>query len=325
MECVIENYLDIGKSVILKESLALNNLAHKLDHNFTQACDTLLNCQGKVVVSGIGKSGHIARKIAATMASTGTSSFFLHPAEACHGDLGIIDKKDVVILISYSGNSDEILFLIPSLKKLNVPIITITGNTSSLIAQKSDIVLNINIKEEACHLKLAPTTSTTVTLALGDALAVSIAQAKNFQETDFAFSHPGGSLGRSLVLKISDIMLNDHYIPSIDENISLKEALIMITKKSLGILIITDKNQNILGVFTDGDIRRCINNNIDFNKTKIAEIMNAEFITANQDQPAKDAINLIKKYKINALPIVNNDNKLCGILNLHTLMQAKII
>jgi len=295
--------------------------------NFNKTCHLILNCKGKVILTGIGKSGHIAKKIAATLSSLGTPSFFVHPSEAMHGDIGMINTNDIIIAISYSGASEEVIQLIPSIKRLNIPLITITGNKNSILAKNSLAHILTEIPMEACPLGLAPTASTTTALAIGDAIAIALVDAKNFTHKDFALSHPGGSLGRKLLLKISDIMISGNNIPLVSEKTCLKEALITMTSKSLGIVGIIDNDQNLIGIFTDGDLRRTLETepDIKFHNTSITAVMNRKFITVDSSILASEAVNILEKNKINSTFVLDQDNKVIGAFNLHTLLQHKII
>ena len=330
----ITDFSIYAKEVLNTEINALQEL-HKSFHpyscnqiNFNKTCHLILNCKGKVILTGMGKSGHIANKIAATLASLGTPSFFIHPSEALHGDIGMLNEEDIVIAISYSGASEEILQLIPSIKRLGIPIISITGNKNSYLAQNSNAHIDAKVPKEACPLGLAPTASTTTALAVGDAIAVALIEAKNFTPKDFALSHPGGSLGRKLILKTSDIMVTNQNIPLVLDTSSLKDALITMTSKKLGIVGIKNIKGNLIGVYTDGDLRRTLEqqcNNINFNEIKITKVMNSNFITINQDTLASEAMHIMEKNKISSSFVLDNNKQITGALNLHTLLQNKII
>lgn len=295
--------------------------------NFNKTCDLILNCKGKVILTGIGKSGHIANKIAATLSSLGTPSFFVHPSEAMHGDIGMVNTNDLIIAISYSGASEEIIQLIPSIKRLNIPLISITGNKDSILANSSIAHIHTEISKEACPLGLAPTASTTAALAIGDAIAVALVDAKNFTKKDFALSHPGGSLGRKLLLKISDIMISDNHIPMVNENACLKDALITMTSKSLGIVGIINSNRDLVGIFTDGDLRRTLEKepDIKFHDTAITSVMNKKFITVDSSILASEAVNILEKNRISSAFVLDKNSKVVGAFNLHTLLQHKVI
>lgn len=316
--------LQSAKQVLLSESDSIVRLSNNLDDAFVNACKIIKNCNGKVVVMGMGKSGHIGNKIASTFASTGTPSFFVHPAEAGHGDLGMIDDKDVVILISYSGSANEIAQLMPIFKRLQVKTIAITGNSQSVIAKECDVSLDASVEYEACPHNLTPTNSTTVALALGDALAIALLKDKGFSPDDFARSHPSGLLGRVLLTFVKDIMHSGDDLPIIRKNISLLQALVIMNDKKLGMLIIANADNKILGVFTDGDLRRVISCNAEIYALNIFDVMTkkTKFIASNK--PAIAAMKIMEEFGINSLPVVDND-KVVGAINMHTLIQAKII
>jgi arabinose-5-phosphate isomerase len=306
------------------EQAAIENVAENLDDNFTRACQLCLDCVGKVVVTGMGKSGHIANKVAATLASTGTPAFYMHPGEASHGDLGMLSENDVLISFSNSGETDEILTLLPILNRRNIPMISITGNPDSMLAKRSMVHLNASVKEEACPLNLAPTASTTAALALGDALAVALLEIRGFTPEDFAMSHPGGSLGRRLLLTIGDIMRVGDQIPKVRTQTSLSNALLEITQKGLGMTSILDKNDEVIGIFTDGDLRRTLDEEVDIHNTLIDEVMTRKFVCVNIHDRAADAVELMEKKKITAL-LVKDNNKLVGALNIHDLFKAGVM
>jgi arabinose-5-phosphate isomerase len=316
------NFCTTGKEVLAIELNAIQQLEKAFNEDFHKA---LFACQGRVIVIGIGKSGHIANKIASTLASTGTPAFFIHPAEASHGDLGMITKQDVVIMISSSGYTEEILDIIPLIKRLNVPLISLTGNPQSTLAKTADININISVEKEACPLNLAPTASTTATLVMGDALAIALLQARGFTKEDFAFVHPKGSLGKRLLLKVSDIMHTGSDIPKIQVDALLSEALIEMSQKKLGLVTIVDKQDKILGVFTDGDLRRTLEKGIDFKNTYIKSVMTQKGITVKPDMMATEALYLMEKHKIIPLLVVTDDNVLVGAFNIHDLLRAGIV
>jgi arabinose-5-phosphate isomerase len=315
----------LAQSVLDIEAAAIVALKSRIDDNFSKACELILACDGRVVVIGMGKSGHIGEKIAATMASTGTPAFFVHPGEASHGDMGMITPKDVVIAISYSGNTQELLTLIPAIKRLHVPLIALTGNPNSALSQASDVHINIAVAEEACPLGLAPTASTTATLAMGDALAVALLQARGFTEEDFAKSHPAGALGRRLLLKISDIMHQGQELPKVLKTAYLSEALIEMTHKKLGMTAVVDENNHVCGIFTDGDLRRAISHNLNIHLEKMQNNMTYPCATVKADMLAAEALNLMQDKKINALLVTDDDNKLIGAFNMHDLLRAQVI
>ncbi len=321
-----DNQLVINATKALTtESEAITNLIPRIGDEFIKACEIILACKGKVIVTGMGKSGHIGNKIAATLASTGTPAFFVHPAEASHGDLGMITKEDVVLAISNSGETEEILTIIPMFKRINTSLITMTGNTKSTLATAADANLDISVELEACPLNLAPTSSTTATLAMGDALAVSLLKAKGFTEDDFAMSHPGGKLGRKLLLTVEQLMHVGDLIPSVTQDALLRDALMEMTKKGLGITAITDSESTVLGIFTDGDLRRILDKEISIHSTKISEVMTPNCITVTKNMLAAEALAIMEGKKINALLVVEKNNKLIGALNMHDMLKAKVV
>ncbi len=321
----IEKLLEIGRRVFQTEANAVAALKDSLNEQFAAACHLLLDCRGRVVVCGVGKSGHIANKIAATLASTGTPSFFVHPGEASHGDLGMITPDDVVIGISYGGESHELTTILPVIKRLRVPLVAITGKPSSSLANAATAVLNVAVAEEACSLGLAPTTSTTATLAMGDALAVAVLETRGFSAEDFARTHPGGKLGRKLLLKVSDIMVCDESLPKVKAGTLLKDSLYSMSAGKLGFLAIVDRENKLLGVFSDGDLRRALDRDIDINTTRIDEIMTEGGYAVNSQQLADDALLIMEQRRIYALPVLDNNGCVCGALNMHTLFHAGIV
>ena len=321
------NYLETAKRVFSDEITSLQTLSHKLDKSFDDACELLFQCKGKVVVCGMGKSGHIGNKIAATLASTGTSSFFMHPGEANHGDLGMLSEGDVLIGISNSGETTELIGLLPVVKRLNVPIIAITNKPNSSLANLANVSLNIHVESEACSLGLAPTTSTTATLVLGDALAIALLEAKGFTSDDFALSHPGGSLGKRLLLTVSDIMVTGEAIPLVSLTSSVTHALFEISEKGLGMTGIVNEDQALVGVFTDGDLRRSLDKKIDIHTAQVSQVMTNSCITISADKLAVDALNLMQARKVNALLVTaNNESKQAiGALKMHDLLKAGVV
>jgi len=319
-----KSIIEIAKTVIQTEADSVLILKDRIDQNFVKVCHTLKSCAGKVVLIGMGKSGHIAKKISSTLASTGTPAFYLHPGEAGHGDLGMISHEDVVIMISYSGESDEIISLLPGIKKMNVPIISMTGNTQSLIALSSDFHLDVSVDKEACPNNLAPTSSTTAALVMGDAIAVSLIAANNFTSEDFAMSHPSGSLGRRLLTLVSSIMNSGDDIPVVSKETLLIDSLLIMSEKALGMVLIAE-NKKLIGIFTDGDLRRAIESNIDFQKLAIQEVMTIDCKSIQPHESALKAIQLMKKYSINSFPVVDSNNNIVGAINMNTLIQAKLI
>ena len=317
--------LDLARKVLRIEAIEIEALASRLDESFDAAVQLILHCQGRVVVSGMGKSGHIGGKIAATLASTGTPAFFMHPAEASHGDLGMITNGDVVIALSNSGESDEILNILPTIKRLGAKIISITGKETSTLAKESHIHLSAEVSQEACPLGLSPTASTTAALALGDALAVCVLDERDFSAEDFANSHPGGSLGRRLFTRVKDIMRTGDAVPTVFDNAPLSEALIEMTQKSLGLTAVVNDQHFLVGIFTDGDLRRAFATNINPKTTKIAEVMHAKPNTINAEKLAAEAVEIMEQKKINGLLVTDSSGKLVGAFNMHDLLKAKIV
>jgi arabinose-5-phosphate isomerase len=315
---------EIAKSVIQTEADSILLLIDRIDQNFDDACQLLASCQGKVILIGIGKSGHIAKKIASTFSSTGTPSFFMHPSEAGHGDLGMVNYNDVLVIISYSGESEEILTLLPGIKRLNVPIISMTGNAQSSIAESSAFHLDVSVEKEACPHNLAPTSSTTVALVMGDAIAISLISAHNFTSDDFAMSHPSGALGRRLLTFVSSIMKTGKDIPIVSVETSLLDSLLVMSQKALGMVLIADNNK-LIGIFTDGDLRRAIESNTNFQELTIQKVMTRNCKSIGANEPALKAIEMMEKFSLNSLPVVDSDNQIVGALNMHTLIQAKLL
>ena len=316
--------LKIAQEVIKSEVSAINNLKKTLDKNLYLACNKIYNCKGKLIIIGVGKSGHIANKLAATFSSTGTPSFFVHPSEAMHGDIGVISKQDIILLISNSGCTPEIIPILPHLKKIGCSILSLCGNKKSKIYEESDISLSINIKKEACPLNLAPTSSTSVTLVLGDIIAIILMGMRKFKSEEFAKNHPGGRLGKNLNLKIKDIMRSGKDIPLIKKQKKLKDVLIEMTRKNMGCVIIANHKNNAVGFFTDGDLRRAINKLLDIHETSIEKIMTKKFLTCSASDYATDILNLMNKNKINSLPVLDTKNKIIGVVNMHILIEAGI-
>ena len=320
--------LDLAKQVLAIEAEAILNLSARLGQSFLDAVALLLNCKGRVVVSGIGKSGHIARKIASTMASTGTPAYFVHPAEASHGDIGMIARNDVFIALSNSGESEELLTILPLLKRQGACLIAITGNANSSLAREADVHLDAHVEKEACPLNLAPTASTTAALALGDALAVALLDAKGFGAEDFARSHPGGALGalgRRLLTHVRDVMRSGDDIPSVHESASFSEALLEITKKRLGMTAVLDAAGRVSGIFTDGDLRRTLARVNDIKSERIADIMTRNPRTIRPEKLAVEAVQIMEENRVNQLLVVSGEGELVGALNMHDLFQAKVI
>lgn len=322
-----ETLLQLGVAVLETEAQALRDLIPRIRANraFAAACRAMLDCRGRVVVTGMGKSGHIAGKIAATLASAGTPAFFLHPGEASHGDLGMITRADVVLAISNSGETDEILTILPLIKRLGVPFITLSGNPNSRLALEADVYIDVSVEKEACPLGLAPTASTTAALAMGDALAIALLDVRGFGPDDFARAHPGGRLGRRLLLRIRDVMHTGNGVPRVEQHVLLKDALMEMTRKSLGMTAIVDNEQRVLGIFTDGDLRRALDRRVDVHGVAVSQVMTRNCVTVTADLLAAEALNIMQTRKINALLVTNGKQQLIGALNMHDLLRAGVI
>lgn len=318
------NFCTLGLAVIETEAQAVFELTQRIDARFEKACELLLACKGRIVVTGMGKSGHIANKVAATLSSTGSPAFFMHPGEASHGDLGMITRQDIVVAISHSGTTVEIVTLLPLLKRLEVPLITLTGNPESVLAKTADVNIDVSIKQEACPLGLAPTTSTTVSLVMGDALAIALLQARGFSAEDFALSHPGGALGKKLLLRIDDLYHTGKQLPLIHEQATISEALIEVTDKKLGMTCVVDKQGYLLGVYTDGDVRRTLNRQCDINTTCIKEVMTQNCRTISKGMLAAEALAMMQKYSITSLVVVDEQNRPHAVLHLHDLLRSGV-
>ncbi|WP_267225282.1 KpsF/GutQ family sugar-phosphate isomerase [Dyella silvae] len=315
-----------ARTVIATEAAAIRALESRIGPEFVEACRLILGCAGRVVVTGMGKSGHVARKIAATLASTGTPAFFVHPGEASHGDLGMILPQDVVLALSNSGETDEVLFILPVIKRQGIPLIAITGNAQSSLADQADVHLDASIAAEACPLGLAPTASTTAALVMGDSLAIALLEARGFTSEDFARSHPAGSLGRRLLLHISDVMHTGDGIPTVPPNATLTQALMEMTRKHLGMTAVIDGNRHLLGVFTDGDLRRALDDDdVDLRGATVAELMTRGPKTIGADKLAIEAAQLMEKHQIHALLVVNDEQQVVGALNIHDLLRARVV
>lgn len=319
------SYLQSAQRTISMERDAVAALLPRLDETFERACAILFACKGRIVVIGMGKSGHIGTKIAATLASTGSPAMFVHPAEASHGDMGMITRSDVVLALSNSGNTAEIAALLPLLKRLRVPLVSMTGNAESMLAKSADVNIDVSIEEEACPLNLAPTSSTTVALVMGDALAIALLEARGFTAEDFAFSHPGGTLGRKLLLKVEDIMRTGDAIPKVAPDTLLSDALLEMSAKGLAMTAVVDSNDLLLGVFTDGDLRRKLDSGIDIRSTFIRDVMNANSKTVTPHMLAAEALNVMDDYKIVALLVVDAQRHPIGALHLRDLTRAGLV
>ena len=307
------------------EQAAISELTSRIDAAFDQACQLLMDCSARVVLLGMGKSGHIANKIAATLASTGTPSFFVHPGEASHGDMGMITAKDVVLALSYSGTTSEIITLLPMLKRLGTPLIAMTGAADSTIAKAADVHLNVQVNTEACPLNLAPTSSTTASLVMGDALAIALLEAKGFSANDFAFSHPGGALGRKLLLKVSDIMHAGDALPMVFQSTRFADALMEMTQKGMGMTAVVNDQGELAGIYTDGDLRRSLDHSQDLRECHISELMTLDPVQAQADMLAAQALQLMEQHKINALIVCDENHQPVGALNMHDLLKAGVI
>ena len=317
---------ELGSAVLKAEAQAIEDLFPRVDDSFVEACRHMLACEGRIVVTGMGKSGHIGDKIAATLASTGSPAFFVHPGEASHGDLGMITPKDVVLALSNSGETHEVLTILPIIKRQHVPLITLTGNPNSSMAQAATVNLDVSVEKEACPLGLAPTSSTTAALAMGDALAISLLEARGFTAQDFALSHPGGSLGRRLLLHIEDIMHTDEALPSVPASASLSEALLEMSSKGLGMTNVVDELGHVIGLFTDGDLRRLLDHGkVDIQALDITDVMTREFTVVSQGILAAEALQVMEEKGINALPVVDDDERLIGTLNMHDMLRAGVV
>ena len=319
------NIAKLGRAVVRAEAVAIEALLERIDQSFEQACEIMLGCRGRVVVIGMGKSGHIGNKIAATLASTGTPAFFVHPGEASHGDLGMVTESDVVITLSNSGETSEVLMILPVIKRLGVPMVAMTGNPNSTLAQGANIHLDVSVEKEACPLGLAPTSSTTAALVMGDALAVALLESRGFTAEDFARSHPAGALGRRLLLRISDIMHKETRIPAIQSGAMIREALFEMTSKGLGMTAIIDKSGTLLGIYTDGDLRRTMDQKLDIQTTPIDQVMTTHCTTAPPELLVEEALQIMDHKNINGLFVVDAEQKLVGALNMLDLLHAKAV
>jgi len=325
LELTSDELLALAREVLQIESRAVESLCTRLDQDFVAACQLCLETPGRIVVTGMGKSGHIGNKIAATLASTGTPSFFVHPAEASHGDLGMITSHDVLLAVSYSGETDEIVTILPLVKRMGAKLLSITGNHRSTLAEAADAHLDVSVTEEACPLNLAPTASTTATLAMGDALAVALLKLRGFTAEDFAMSHPSGSLGKRLLLRVADVMRKGTAMPKVSADVRLKDGLLEMTQKGLGMTAVVDDQQGILGVFTDGDLRRALDDGVDIHATTMEEIMHRECKTTSSEVLAVEAVHLMEENKITSLLVADDNNRLVGALNIHDLFRAGIM
>jgi|TARA_B110000459_G_scaffold121190_1_gene133590 arabinose-5-phosphate isomerase len=321
---VNKSVIEIAKTVIKTEAEAILELQNRINENFDEVCHLLANCKGKVILTGMGKSGHIAKKIASTLSSTGTASFYIHPGEAGHGDFGMITNNDVVIMISYSGESDEMISLLPGINNMNVPIVSMTGNSKSTISLSSQFHLDVSVEKEACPNNLAPTSSTTAAMVMGDAIAIALININNFSSDDFAISHPSGTLGRRLLTLVSSIMQSGTDIPIVSKESLLIDSLLVMSEKALGMVLI-EENNKLLGIFTDGDLRRSIESNANFQELTIEEVMTKNCKSVEAHETAFVAMQMMQSYSLNSLPVVNSNNQIVGAINMHTLIQAKLV
>ena len=319
------NFIASARRTVQLEAEAVHSLAPRIGGGFVRACELILACQGRTIVTGMGKSGHVARKIAATLASTGSPAFFVHPGEASHGDLGMITASDVVIAISSSGSTAEVVTLLPLIKRLGIPLISMTGNPASPLAKSADALIDISVAKEACPLDLAPTTSTTVTLVMGDALAIALLEARGFTAEDFAFSHPGGALGRKLLLRVADIMHGGQQVPRVTEGSLLRHALLEMTEKGFGMTTVVSDGDELLGVFTDGDLRRAGDQGVDINTVAVGEVMTRNCKTVSGESLAAEALRIMETRKITALVVEDDSHHPIGVIHMHDILRAGII
>ena len=319
------DFITSGLRTVAMEALAVSAMTPSINESFSLACQTMLACEGRVIVTGMGKSGHIGNKIAATLASTGTPAFFVHPGEASHGDLGMITKSDVVIAISNSGNTAEVITILPLIKRLGIPLISMTGDPKSLLSQTADANLDVSVSSEACPLNLAPTTSTTVTLVMGDALAIALLESRGFSAEDFAFSHPGGALGRKLLLRVADIMHKEVEVPRVTPDQPLHDALLEMTQKGFGMTTIVADDNRLLGVFTDGDLRRVIDQKIDITNALMADVMSGNPRTISREILVAEALTIMENAAITALIIQYEDHRPVGVLHMHDILRAGVV
>lgn len=320
-----DELLALARDVLAIESRAVAALSDRLDDDFAAACELCLATPGRIVVSGMGKSGHVSNKIAATLASTGTPAFFMHPAEASHGDLGMITSQDLLLAVSYSGETAEVVTILPVVKRMGAKLLSFTGNPKSTMARAADVHLDISVAEEACPLNLAPTASTTATLAMGDALAVALLKSRGFTAEDFARSHPSGSLGKRLLLRVSDVMRSGDRVPAVSADVSLRDGLMEMTDKGLGMTAIVGENGTLEGIFTDGDLRRTLDSGADIHKTKIRDVMHNKCTVTSTDVLAAEALHLLEENKITSLLVTDENNRLIGALNIHDLFREGLM
>jgi arabinose-5-phosphate isomerase len=324
-ETLPKDLLALAAGVLEIESRAVDQLKSRLDDSFIAACQLCLDTDGRVVVTGMGKSGHIGGKIAATLASTGTPSFFMHPAEASHGDLGMITASDTLLAVSYSGETQEIVTILPLVKRMGAKLISMTGKPGSTLANAADVHLDVSVSKEACPLDLAPTASTTATLAMGDALAVALLESRGFTEEDFALSHPSGSLGKRLLLRVGDVMHTGVKVPAVGGEVSLRDGLVEMSDKGLGMTAVVDDDNRVLGIFTDGDLRRALDAGTNVHETNMSAVMHADYVAVRPDTMAAEAVHILEENKITALLIEDENGVLVGALNIHDLFRAGVM
>ncbi|MBQ0713381.1 MAG: KpsF/GutQ family sugar-phosphate isomerase [Porticoccus sp.] len=322
---IASNFAEVARRTIRMEAQAVDLLEQRIGDDFTLACELILQCSGRVVVTGMGKSGHIGRKIAATLASTGTPSFFVHPGEASHGDIGMITETDIVLALSNSGTTAEVVTLVPLIKRMGIPLISMTGNPESTLAEASESHLDVQVPCEACPLGLAPTTSTTVTLVMGDALAIALLEARGFTAEDFAFSHPGGALGRKLLLKVENIMHSGDELPQVSIDAPLRNALLEMTTKGFGMTTVVNDLGELQGVFTDGDLRRAVDSNIDINNTPMGELIKSGCMAVHRDLLAAEALKIMEDQKISALVVEDSNHHPIGVLHMHDILRSGVM
>lgn len=320
-----EQLLELARAVLDIEAQAVARLRERLDERFVAAARCMLACRGRIVVLGMGKSGHVGGKIAATLASTGTPAFFVHPGEASHGDMGMITANDVVLALSNSGETEELVILLPLIKRLGVALIALTGNPRSTLAAAATVHIDVGVVREACPLGLAPTSSTTAALAMGDALAVALLEARGFGTEDFALAHPGGQLGRRLLLKLADLLHRGEEMPVVTEDTLVRDALVEMTRKGLGMTAVVDNGERVAGIFTDGDLRRALDRGIDVHTVRMREVLTRDCKTVAEDVLAAEALQLMERHRINALLVVDGERRLRGVLNMHDLLRAKVV
>lgn len=321
----IEKICAMGRAVIETEAKMIASLANRIDQDFAKACILLHSCEGRIAVMGVGKSGHVSKKIAATFASTGSPAFFIHPSEAKHGDIGMLTKNDVLIALSNSGESEEIISILPFLKRLDIPLIALTGRPNSTLAKAATINIDVSVEKEACPLGLAPTSSTTAALVMGDALAMALLERRGFTENDFALSHPGGTLGRRLLLKVEELMHQNKDVPVVSSTASLKEALVEMTRKKLGMTTVVGDDGVLLGIFTDGDVRRAFDNNADIHKTEIHQVMSKNPKTISGNLLAAEALTIMESFKITSLIVSDDKHRPQGIIHIHDILRAGVV